>query len=304
MLEPDPYGNVNRLNRIYGSNGVGSIGYSSVNGTNAGRPTQAFEQPQFNISPDQFLANQVSIGNNAVPIGEFSNNSADSIVQNAINAPAPAALPPVQTLPVQQSQPVLDADALRNQALGLVNNQFGVNYGSNSISDNFLDSTINDLVNSQQTNAQDYLARGKARGIYNDIGFEAGQNTINNSADAGRSNIADLARGVLDKYQARANVVRDDAFNAASTVGSGTPFQIDPYVERGEVSINDANRYAAGDLKGAFGNTNLFDFGKLNNKAGQAQGSLNLRDTDLATAVKERNRVDTQSRGIGNTGAF
>jgi len=245
---------------------------------------------------------QNNIGTMQLPTGAAINPAAATgqaqTTAQPVTTPAPVPVVP------QQSSPVMDAETLRKQALGLVDQTFGYNYGDRSISDNFLDDTINNLLAEQQNNAQSYLERGKARGIYNDIGFDAGLKTIGNSADAGRSSLAEMARGVLDKYQSRANTVRDDAYGAASTVDQNRPFQIDPYVERGQSVIEDANKYAAGDLKGAFGNTNLFDFGALNNKAGQAQGALNLRDTDLATAVKERNRRDTQGRGLGNTGAF
>ena len=265
--------------------------------------------------------------NGAAPIASYQpQNFAGDILDNYIGslnlpqnnqaaastvspAPVEAAATPIPQ-PVQApvtpttSQPVVDAEALRNEALQRVNTTFGSNYGDRVISDNFLDDAINNMLAEQQGTAQQYLDRGKARGIYNDVGYNAGLNTVNSGVEAGKSKIAELARGVLDKYQSRANTVRDDAYNAASTVNTNNPFDFEGYVSRGEGVVNDANRYAGGDLKNAFGGTQLFDFGQINNKAGQAQGALNLRDTDLATAVRERNRVDTQQRGIGNTGAF
>lgn len=192
----------------------------------------------------------------------------------------------------------------RSQLTRQADELFGRNYGSRVVGSNLLDNAINDILNEQKTSAMQYLDRGTARGIYNERGRQAGLNTINSGAEAGRSQLSGLASGIIDKYRSQADKVRDDAYNAANSFQLGRNFDFNDFVSRGNEIGQRAQTNAKGELLNVFGGTNLFDFGKITNTAGQAQGAQNLRDTDVATALAERKRRDSQGRGLGSQGVF
>lgn len=192
----------------------------------------------------------------------------------------------------------------RSQLTKQADELFGRNYGSRVVGSNLLDNAINDILSEQKNSAQQYLDRGTARGIFNERGQQAGMNTINQGAEAGRAQLSGLASGIIDKYRSQADEVRDDAYSAANSFQLGRNFDFNDFTSRGNEIGQRANTNAKGELLGAFGGTNLFDFGKITNTAGQAQGAQNLRDTDVATALAERKRRDTQGRGLGSQGVF
>jgi hypothetical protein len=212
---------------------------------------------------------------------------------------APTAAPVPVPVPVED-----ETTKLRNQYRSQADSTFGVDYGRRNISSSLLDDTINSILSEQKNDAASYLERGRKRGIYNDIGYNAGSSRLNTAYEAGRSKLGDLGRGVIDKYRADADAVRDKAFSAASGYTPGTSFSLDPYIAEGNEVIGRANTFASGDLRNAFGGTKLFDFGDLNNRAGMAQGAIGGRDTDVLSAIAQRKRANSFGRGLGSRGAF
>lgn len=182
--------------------------------------------------------------------------------------------------------------------------RFGAGFEKRDITTSLLDDTINSILGKQQTSAQQYLDRGKARGMYNEVGYNAGTNAINSALTAGRSEIGSIGNTVLDKYRGQADTVRDHAYDALGATDIGDNFSLDPYVSEYQGILNDAKNNAGGDLLGTLGNRNFFDLSNLTQQAGTAQGALNLRDTDVATALTERKRRNSMNRGIGSQGAF
>jgi hypothetical protein len=193
----------------------------------------------------------------------------------------------------------------RNEFLRTVDAKFNPEFEREAIPSSLLDDAINSILGTQQQGAVDYLNRGKARGIYNDVGYNAGLSTLSNDAAMGRSDLSSLGSTVIDKYRGQLDTVRDKAYNAASGFElGGSNFSLDPYLgEFGDIT-GRANSNATGDLRNLVGGRNYFDFPSLTNAAGQAQGAMNLRDTDVATALRERQRKNANSRGLGSQGAF
>lgn len=192
----------------------------------------------------------------------------------------------------------------RNEFLRTVDAKFNPTYEKEAVPNSLLDDAINSILGNQQQGALDYLNRGKARGIYNDVGYNAGLTTLNSDAAMGRSDLSSLGSSVIDKYRSQLDAVRDKAYNAASGYELGGQFSIDPYLsEFGDIASR-ASSNAAGDLGNLLGGRNYFDFSGLTNAAGRAQGATNLRDTDVATALRERQRRNSLSRGLGSQGAF
>ncbi len=228
--------------------------------------------------------------------------------------PAPVALPPALSTPVANPLPPIvlnvptpvedEQTKLRNQYRQEADQKFGVDYGRKNIASTLLDDTINSILSEQKNDASKYLERGRARGIYNDVGYNAGLTGLGASYEAGRSKLGELGRNVIDKYRADADTVRDKAYSAASGYTPGTSFSLDPYINEGNEVIQRANTFAGGDLRNTFGGTKLFDFGSLNNRAGQAQGAIGGRDSDVLAAIADRKRTNSFGRGLGSQGAF
>lgn len=245
----------------------------------------------------------------------FGNNNqqygAPVPVPAATATPASATAPPIIVMQSPtpstpaSSPPAEDAtSSMRKQFLREADEKFGSNYGQRAVASSLLDDAINSILQEQRGNASQYLERGKARGIYNDAGYNAGLATIGTADSAGRAKLRSLGDSVIDNYRTRANSVRDKAYEAIGSVTPDRGFSLDPYVSEAQEVIGRANENAAGDLRNAFGGTNLFDFSSINNRAGQAQGAVNLRDADVATALSERRRTGAMRRGLGSTGAF
>lgn len=215
-----------------------------------------------------------------------------------------ATTPEVASTETAVTTPAPTAESLRSGFLKEADSKFGSNFGNRVIGSSLLDDAITKILGEQRTEAQAYLDRGKARGIYNDIGYNAGNASINNAALAGGARVRGLGDDLISNYRTGANSIRDRAYEAIGGVTADRSFSLDPYVDEANDFVSRATANAEGDLRNALGGSKLFDFSALNNNAGQAQGALNMRDADVATALRERRRVNSQTRGLGSTGAF
>lgn len=195
--------------------------------------------------------------------------------------------------------------AKQQQFINEFEGKFGTAADQQAIPSNILDDAINTILGEQKTEAQLQLERGKARGIYNDVGYNAGQGALTSAEAAARSELGALGSGYVDQWRGNLNDIDARAWDAyqAFPIGSST-FSLDPYIAERNDFLGRTRANAEGTLRGGIGGRNFFDFGKIGGKAGTAQGALNLRDTDVATAIGERKRLNTQSRGLGSQGAF
>jgi hypothetical protein len=183
--------------------------------------------------------------------------------------------------------------------------RFGMAADQAALPSTMLDDTINKILAEQQGTAQQQLDRGKARGIYNDVGYNAGQQAINTAAGTARSELNNLGGSFIDTYRGGLNDIDASALGAYQSFPVGdSSFSLDPYVQERSDYLGRAQSGAEGQLRSAIGGKNFFDFGKIGGQAGTAQGALNLKDTDVATALGERKRLNTMSRGLGSQGAF
>lgn len=223
---------------------------------------------------------------------------------NHVMTPPHVINPTGATGPNGAGVPHTPAPTTKEGWLAAVNKQFQPGSEYNAVPSSLLDDTISQILAEQQGSATDYLNRGLARGIYNDVGYNAGQAMLGSDASMGRSDLSTLGTGVIDKYRTNLNEVANNAYQAASGYEPGLKFSLDPYVGEYNHIIANANQNAGGDLRSVLGGKNYFDFSGLTNRAGQAQGALNLRDTDVATALAERRRKNSLDRGLGSQGAF
>jgi len=195
--------------------------------------------------------------------------------------------------------------AREQQFINEFEGKFGTAADQQAIPSNLLDDAINSIIGEQKTEAQLQLERGKARGIYNDVGYNAGQSALGTAESAARSELGALGSGYVDQWRGNLNDIDSRAWSASQAFPIGSPsFSLDPYVSERNDFLDRTRANAEGTLRGGIGGRNFFDFGKIGQKAGTAQGALNLRDTDVATAINERKRLNTQNRGLGSQGAF
>lgn len=192
----------------------------------------------------------------------------------------------------------------RNDYRGQVQSTFGQNSGIDAIPDTFLDNTINDILGSQFGNAQTTLDRGRARGIYNDKGYQAGQATLANQRNQASAKLNRTEGDILSGYRSRLGDVRNNAFNSASGYQLGDNFNLDEYTRQRDSIVGEANTNASGELLSAIGSTPLYDFGTIGNAAGQAQGAVNLNNTDVRESLAQRRARSMSGRGLGSQGAF
>ena len=192
----------------------------------------------------------------------------------------------------------------RNDYRGQVQNTFGQNSGIDAIPDTFLDSTINDILSTQFGNAQSTLDRGRARGIYNDRGYQAGQASLANQRSQASAKLNTTEGDILSGYRSRLGDVRNNAFNAATGYQLGDSFDIGEYLRQKDSIVGEANTNAEGQLRSAIGSTPLYDFGSIGNAAGQAQGVVNLNNLDVRESLASRRARSMQGRGLGSQGAF
>lgn len=296
-------GNLTTGAPVYSTDNQGTLGNT--------RPAPSFDNLQ--ISPDYFYG-PGTLGDGRGSAGQFN-------TPTTVDSPTPAPTPSTKTSPLEQpvvetsgflpasqgsSTPAnpLSLDQRRTQFLNQAFSGFGYNYGRNLIPDNSLDDTINSILGEQKGQAQTYLDRGKQRGIYNDVGYNAGENKISNLAEGAQSQLSSLGTDVLNKYRTQANTVRDNAYSAISGLSDGQDFSLDPYFGEGNAIKGTEQRNAGGDLRNALGGQNFFDFQGLTNAAGTAQGALNLRDADVATALTAQKERAAKGRGLGSEGAF
>lgn len=192
----------------------------------------------------------------------------------------------------------------RNQFRGQVNQNFGQNAGIDLLPDTFLDNTINEILNTQFGNAQATLDRGKARGQFNDRGYQAGLGTLNQQRQAAQSRLNTTEGDILSGYRSRLGDVRSNAFNSANNFEIGGQFDIGEFLRQRDNIRSEADANASGELISAIGSTPLFDFGTIGNSAGQAQGAVNLNNLDVRESLAARRARQQQGRGLGSQGAF
>jgi len=183
--------------------------------------------------------------------------------------------------------------------------KFGIGADQAALPSTILDDAINSILGEQKTAAQLQLDRGKARGIYNDVGYNAGQAALGTAEGAARSELGALGSGYVDQWRGNLNDIDARAFDAYQSFPTGSSsFSLDPYIAERNDFLGRTKANAEGTLRGAIGGKNFFDFGKVGSAAGTSQGALNLRDADVATALGERKRLNTMNRGLGSQGAF
>jgi len=189
---------------------------------------------------------------------------------------------------------------------GQVNSRFAPGFDRTLIPDNAGDSIVNSILGNQTQQAQQQLDFNRKRGLLNDAGYATAQNELGAQGNAARSTLSNIESSIIGKDRQDLNNIRGDAGTAASQFQFGMPeFSVDPYYKQAQDKATSDIGNLEGSIRSALGSTNLFDVPTLLQKAGTAQGPINLTtntpaDTSLPFTPKKTNT----NRGLGSTGTF
>lgn len=182
--------------------------------------------------------------------------------------------------------------------------QLGQNFDLTAVPDNLLDSTINDILSTQTGEAKEAFDRGLKRGQFNDVGYQAGVSNLDKAKTGVQAKLNSTANDVLSGYRDKIDDVSGKAYNAATGYNLGDSFNLEDYLGQANSIAQDANKNAAGQFLNTIGTTPLFDLSTLTQKAGQAQGAVNLNNLDVLDALEKKKAANAVGRGLGSEGAF
>lgn len=204
-----------------------------------------------------------------------------------------------------EGQRGLQRRRLNNEAQDFMGEGFERKLFADEADDSILDAILGD----QTTEAQSALDRAKARGQLNDTGYGYGVKALGTQKAAARSKLEDMGLGVLERYRTGLSSTADNYRNRINNYDFGDNLSLDAI--RGDLDT-EANRYRGrmeGDVRGAVGDTELYDLDLLLGKAGNYQGTTGATPTtggSLAQAFSTRTPEEEERlrRAGGNVGVF
>lgn len=196
-------------------------------------------------------------------------------------------------------------DVKRANYTGQVNSTFAPGFDRTLIPDTAGDSIINSILGTQTGNAQQQLDFNRKRGLLNDAGYATAQNELGGQGNAARSTLKSIEDSVLGKYRQDVSNVRGDAGTAASQYQFGMPeFDVGTYYKQAQDKATSDLSGIEGSIRSALGSTNLFDVPTALQKAGTAQGPINLTTANADTSLPFTPKKTNTQRGLGSTGVF
>lgn len=290
------------------------------------RPDVMAEYQQESTRDAKSRANLVAIGaNTPEAFAEWwANNFGVANEFQLPQAPAPVAADP--TPAPTTNAPTTEQDTLSqsiNSLLGLYNQQqasaqqkevareaargqvqTGLGTASSKLNSSILGNTVNDVLTGAYGKAKTQLDRGKARGMYNDVGYNAGLGSLETGKAAALTKLNTTANDLLSGYRKSYDDIRSEALDAANNWSGTGAFDLTDYSTRANEILANAQASAPGALQSAIGGMPLFDLNAIRSEAGQAQGAVNLQNTDVIEALAKRKQAQGVGRGLGSQGSF
>jgi len=181
----------------------------------------------------------------------------------------------------QQEQQITDLqtqqqrDALRQSALGQVNQAFTPEFEQAALPSTFDDPYVQQAYSTERAKADDYLNNLLKRNVITQQGFQGGEAAAEAQAPGARTTLADVGNQLLEAQRQKYTDIANRARNTASTLDIGQTFDPSVYTnELGTAENEFANTF--GDVYGARAPKGLFDLKALSQAAGTAQGAQNL----------------------------
>lgn len=173
-----------------------------------------------------------------------------------------------------------------------------------SIDPHALDETINSILGNAKTSGQKFLDAGLKRGQFNQAGYDAGLNTMNQKAEAARAKLLGYAADIGSKYDMRLSDIENQALQAASGYNLGGQMDFSPYESQLSNILNLYSTAGAGELYNLVGDAPLIDLADLRQSVGMGQGATNMNNLDILDALSRRKKANAVGRGLGTQGAF
>ena len=186
-----------------------------------------------------------------------------------------------------------------------VNSIFAPGFENVLIPDTADDPILNSILGDQQKTAQTTVDFNKARGLLNDSGYTAANTALGQQGSAGKATLAGIGNSVLGVDRGHLTDIRGQAGDAASSYSFGQPEpDFSSYYGRAQNTAASDLGNLEGSIRGAVGNTNLFDPATALQKGGIMQGPINLTTAAPGTGGPVAKPIVDPSRSLGSTGAF
>ena len=202
----------------------------------------------------------------------------------------------------QQQTNAQQKEAAREAARGQV--QTGLGTASAKLNSSILGNTVNDVLTGAYDKAKLQLDRGKTRGMYNDVGYNAGLGSLEAGKTTALTKLNTTANDILSGYRKSYDDIRSEALDAANNWSGTGNFDLTDYSTRANEILTNAQAWAPGALQSAIGGMPLFDLNAIRTEAGTAQGAVNLKNTDVLEALAKRKQAQGVGRGLGSQGSF
>lgn len=189
----------------------------------------------------------------------------------------------------------------RGQYTNSLNSIFGDNYAETALPFTLDDDYIGNYINQAYATTADQLRQRQARGQLSDLGFNVGQNTLNQQREKATSTFQGLGEDVITGYRGDIDKIIDNAYKGASNYTLGQSYDPASYQSQAESRKNDLTTRLQGDLISTIGTTDPFDIGDVISKGAAASGPLNSMPDVVARRSSNRVRND---RGLGSQGVF
>lgn len=194
--------------------------------------------------------------------------------------------------------------AARDRNTRSVQTAFAPGFERNAVGDTADDAFLDSILEQQYGDTRTTLERARSRGDLNDSGFNAAMRDLDTERGTGRTTLTGIGDTVLGRYRDELTGIGNRAANAASGWNLGSPdFSTDPYTTEFNTARSRQQGSLEGDIRGAVGNTQLFDVGKLLGRGAQVQGATSGEPMDFVQSALNKNKNKTD-RGVGSTGVF
>lgn len=269
---------------------------------------QALKDQQFQTNLSTAATGAMGTGNSILAQRGLDPTTYDPVIQQAITdeqAKVPIDDPnPAQYFTSDLINSALTDDQTNTQSRNntAVNNTFAPGFETTALPDSLTSDYVNQILTTQQGQAQDALKAAQQRGQLNDTGLAAADTALGTQSSAATSTLDSLANSVLNTDRSGLDNIKSTAANDANSWQLGDPnFSIDPYQTQESNAVSKDTSNFGGDLTNALGSTPLFNVNSILLNGSAAQGPQNLTTASVPGLPVKKNNTD---RGLGSSGNF
>lgn len=187
-----------------------------------------------------------------------------------------------------------------------LNQQFGPGFVDNYFDYNYGQDIIADILAQEQDDVNQLLENAYNRGNTTYQGYQSALQRLQDATPGVQERVGDTARGVIEQYRGQLQGVGDTARQNLSTYQLGDTFDPSTFTNQLDSLYQNLQGSFGGDVRNALGNTPLYDFDAILQRANAAQPASNdlASNADVIAAIEERKRREQERRGVGSQGVF